>query len=71
MADGMSRLATQTGEGAQEMTPRRGAKADELLFLDDHPANIAAAKELGWHTHLFTTPELARQDLVRRALLPA
>lgn len=48
-----------------------GAKADELLFLDDHPANIAAAKELGWHTHLFTTPELARQDLVRRALLPA
>ncbi len=48
-----------------------GAKAHEVLFLDDHPANIAAAKALGWHTHLFTTPELARQDLVRRELLPA
>lgn len=47
------------------------AKPEELLFLDDHPANIAAAKELGWHTHLFTTPELAREDLVRRDLLPA
>ncbi|WP_431260570.1 HAD family hydrolase [Roseateles chitinivorans] len=48
-----------------------GAKPDEVLFLDDHPDNIAAAKALGWHTHLFTTPELARQDLVRRELLPA
>ncbi|WP_431263806.1 HAD family hydrolase [Roseateles chitinivorans] len=48
-----------------------GAKPDEVLFLDDHPDNIAAAKALGWHTHLFTTPELARQDLVRRGLLPA
>jgi NADH-quinone oxidoreductase subunit D len=27
----MERLTTQTGEGAQEMTPRRGANAEELL----------------------------------------
>lgn len=47
------------------------ASADEVLFLDDHPDNIAAAKALGWQTHLFTTPELARADLVRRELLPA
>lgn len=47
------------------------AKAEDVLFLDDHPANIAAAKALGWQAHLFTTPELARQDLVRRELLPA
>jgi NADH-quinone oxidoreductase subunit D len=30
-SDGNQRLATQTGEGAQEMSPRRGAKAEELL----------------------------------------
>jgi putative hydrolase of the HAD superfamily len=47
------------------------ARPEEVLFLDDHPDNIAAAKALGWQTHLFTTPELARQDLVRRELLPA
>ena len=47
------------------------AEARELLFLDDHPANIAAAKALGWHGHLFTTPELARAELVQRGLLPA
>lgn len=47
------------------------ASPEEVLFLDDHPDNIAAAKALGWQTHLFTTPELARADLVRRELLPA
>ena len=37
----------------------------------DHPATIAAARALGWQAHLFTTPELAREDLVRRELLSA
>lgn len=48
-----------------------GASPSELLFLDDHPANIEAARALGWHAWLFTTPETAREELVRRGLLPA
>jgi NADH-quinone oxidoreductase subunit D len=31
VADGMERLTSQTGEGAQEMTPRHSADAEELL----------------------------------------
>lgn len=47
-----------------------GGTAQELLFLDDLPDNIAAAKALGWNACLFTTPELARQELMRQGLLP-
>lgn len=47
------------------------AEAGDLLFLDDHPANIEAATALGWQAWLFTTPETARAELVRRGLLPA
>ncbi|UXH77775.1 HAD family hydrolase [Roseateles amylovorans] len=48
-----------------------GVDASELLFLDDHPANIEAAQALGWQAWLFTTPETAREELVRRGLLAA
>ncbi|WAC73243.1 HAD family phosphatase [Roseateles sp. SL47] len=47
-----------------------GAKPQDLLFLDDHPANIEAATALGWQAWLYTTPEAARVELVRRGLLP-
>lgn len=47
------------------------AQPEDVLFLDDHPDNIAAAKALGWDAWLFTTPESAREELVRRGLLPA
>lgn len=45
------------------------AQAADCLFLDDHPANIEAAQALGWQAWLFTTPEAARVELVRRGLL--
>lgn len=34
------------------------------VFLDDHPANIEAARALGWQALLFTTAAQARQDLL-------
>ncbi|OWQ83579.1 hypothetical protein CDN99_25955 [Roseateles aquatilis] len=46
------------------------AEASEVLFLDDYPPNIEAATALGWNAWLFTTPETARVELVRRGLLP-
>lgn len=48
-----------------------GAKPQELIFLDDHPANIEAATALGWQAVLFTTPEAAREALQARGLLTA
>ncbi len=35
---------------------RIGRPADSLLFVDDNPANIAAARQLGFATHLFADP---------------
>lgn len=36
---------------------------EACVFLDDHPANIEAAKALGWQALLFTTAAQARADL--------
>jgi len=47
---------------------RMGLPAEEVLFVDDHPDNIAAAARLGLMTHHFseTAPFLA--DLSRRGI---
>ncbi len=44
--------------------------AAECLFIDDSSANIAAAKELGFDTILFRSPDQLRKELCRRGLLP-
>lgn len=49
---------------------RFDARPEELFFLDDLPSNIEAAKALGWDGWVFTTPEVARVELVRRGWLP-
>lgn len=48
---------------------RYGSAAGDLLLVDDHPANVAAARAAGWQAHLFVdAPGLAR-DLRARGLL--
>ena len=42
---------------------RFGVPAESLVFLDDHPANIKAAKALGWQAILFKDAEQARAEL--------
>jgi 2-haloacid dehalogenase len=42
---------------------------EKLLFIDDNPANVAAAARRGWHTHLFQGPAGLEADLVRLGLL--
>lgn len=49
---------------------RFGHSASAMLFVDDNPANIAAAKGLGWQVHHFTDDAQALEaDLARRGLL--
>jgi len=48
---------------------RMGLQAAEVLFIDDSPANIDAARELGFDVHLFDNPAALRPALVARGLL--
>ncbi|WP_457631131.1 HAD family hydrolase [Oceanithermus sp.] len=51
---------------------RMGLPAGEVLFVDDHPDNIAAARALGLQTHLFSEAAPFAAELERRGLsLPA
>jgi len=47
------------------------ARPEELLFLDDHPANVDAALARDWQAFLFTDAASARRELVSRRLLSA
>lgn len=44
---------------------------EDLLFLDDHPANVDAALARDWQSFLFTDAASARRELVSRRLLSA
>lgn len=48
---------------------RFGVEPGEALFLDDHPANVAAAQACGWQALQFVDPAQARRDLADRGLL--
>ena len=53
-----------------EAVEREGGVAPEaLLFVDDRPENIAAARARGWRTHLFEGPEGLAARLVAEGLL--
>lgn len=47
------------------------ARPQELIFLDDHPANVDAALARDWQAFLFTDAASARRELVSRRLLNA
>lgn len=40
-------------------------EADKILFFDDSPSNVKAARALGWHAELFSLPESLFDDLKR------
>lgn len=46
-----------------------GLAAEALLFTDDRTENITAARERGWHTHLFEGPQGWVDCLVGHGLL--
>ena len=42
---------------------RFGHPVEELVFLDDHPPNIEAARALGWHGHVFRSAAQAQAEM--------
>ncbi len=46
-----------------------GKAPERLLFIDDNPANIEAARARGWQAHRFTEPALLRGWLAGHGLL--
>lgn len=50
---------------------RFGARPSELVFLDDHPANVEAARGAGWNAVQFTDAPAAEIELRRRGWWPA
>lgn len=53
----------------RRLLDRHGLLAERCLFIDDVPANIQAARALGFQTHRFTTPEALGSDLESLGLL--
>ena len=43
--------------------------ADRILFVDDLPVNIEAAKYAGMHGHRFTTRSNLESELTKRGLI--
>lgn len=48
---------------------RFSIQPQRTLFIDDNPANIAAAAALGWQVHHFTDADTLEADLASRGLL--
>jgi 2-haloacid dehalogenase len=55
----------------QVLLDRYGLDADHLVYIDDNPANAAAATRLGMHGLHFTDPPTLRTDLAALGLLDA
>lgn len=48
---------------------RFGHAPSSMLFIDDNPPNIEAARALGWNVHHFRDARTLRADLVARGVL--
>ncbi|HJQ24396.1 MAG TPA: HAD family phosphatase [Blastocatellia bacterium] len=49
---------------------RIGRAAADCLYIDDSPANVDVARQLGFQTIHFTAPEQLATELIGRGLLP-
>jgi len=53
-----------------ELAARRfGHPSERMLFIDDNPANIVAARDEGWNVHHFDNAAALERDLIGRGLL--
>ena len=49
---------------------KAGRRAEECVFIDDSPANTAAARDLGFDAIHFRSPRQLRDELINRGILP-
>lgn len=69
LLSGEEKLVKPDREIFDLMLQRIGRKAEECLFIDDMPANVAAARALGFHAVPFTTAERLKADLSQLELI--
>lgn len=71
VVSGRERLTKPDPAVFRVLLERHGLRGADALFVDDAPANIAAAASLGMDTHLFRGAGRLRADLTDRGLLDA
>jgi 2-haloacid dehalogenase len=52
------------------LTERFAVDPADAVYIDDSPANVAAAANLGFHAIRFTSPDVVRAEVVALGLLP-
>jgi 2-haloacid dehalogenase len=70
VVSGEERLVKPDPRLFRRLLDRFGLAAEATLFVDDAPANVAAARRLGLDAVHFTGPGQLRRDLTGRGLLP-
>ncbi len=63
VVSGAERLVKPDRRLFQVLLDRYGLKAEECTFIDDNPANVEAACQLGMHGIVFTGAENLRKEL--------
>ena len=69
MVSGVEKVAKPDPRIYEICERRFGRAPRELFFIDDNPANVAAARARGWQAHLFEGPTGLEAELVERGLL--
>ncbi|MEP5936765.1 MAG: HAD family phosphatase [Erythrobacter sp.] len=69
IVSGEERVAKPNPRIYEIVEQRSGLPGRSLIFTDDNPANIAAARDRGWHAHLFSDAPAFRAELVKLGLL--
>src|SRR5262249_34653377 len=69
MISGETGLVKPSREVFDFLLEKSGRRAEECVFIDDSPANVAAAKEFGFDAIHFCSPPQLRDELVNRGIL--
>lgn len=69
IVSGVEKVAKPEPRIYEIVEQRSGRAGAELFFTDDNPANIEAARQLGWTAHLFTDAAGLEAALVEAGLL--
>jgi 2-haloacid dehalogenase len=69
VVSGVERCAKPDARIYEIAEARFGLPPERLFFIDDNPANVAAAAARGWQAHLFTDAAALERALVGSGLL--